>query len=532
MRSFTLAAFLTVVSFLSSATITQAQSWAWATSTGDGMGFAVAFDSAGNRYVAGSFSREAVFGTDTLRLPPKQLGGYVGKQAPNGTWRWVVQTDSMPYGFGITVNRQGEVLLAGSFTGAITLGSQRLAAQGVINTYVACLSPAGQWQWARQAPGHMVWVKDLCTDYQSSVYLTGHFQGTAIFGSDTLTSAGAEDVFVARLDRAGNWQWAVRAGGRGSDYGSAVATGAQGQVVVAGSYSWTAGFGTQSLTARGNTDIFAAQLSPGGNWQWATTAGGPFLDEGSHVTTDHLGNVYVAGFFVGGAIFGPTPHLQGGNFRELFVGQLNSAGDWQWAVQSRGSGNVMSGGLTSDGHDVYLLAQACGDSLRFAGQPVAHPGGCDFFVAQLTAAGRCLWTLAGGGSGNEWCTDLAVSPTGNLLVTGFFESAELLLGPIQLPNTASNYVASYFASSAPAPLGTSVPVAFWPLTLTPNPAHGTVRLSNLPPGATTAHVIDALGRTVQTSDLEPLTSDLSLQGLPPGLYVVRVGSASRRLVVE
>ena len=37
-----------------------------------------------------------------------------------------------------------------------------------------------------------------------SSIVTGYFQGTATFGSTTLTSAGSNDVFVAKLDASGD----------------------------------------------------------------------------------------------------------------------------------------------------------------------------------------------------------------------------------------------------------------------------------------------------------------------------------------
>ncbi len=70
-----------------------------------------------------------------------------------------------------------------------------------------------------------------------------------------------------------------------------------------------------------------------------------------------------------------------------------------------------------------------------------------------------------------------------------------------------------------------------PLTLTPNPAHHTVRLTG--PTSPTATLLDALGRTVRTWPLAPgEPADFDLRGLSAGLYTVRAGTAARRLVVE
>lgn len=71
-------------------------------------------------------------------------------------------------------------------------------------------------------------------------------------------------------------------------------------------------------------------------------------------------------------------------------------------------------------------------------------------------------------------------------------------------------------------------------SLAPNPAKGAVRLTVVPGTAATAQVLDGLGRVVRSFDLPRATSnlDLSLEGLRPGLYTVRVGAATRQLLVD
>ena len=57
-----------------------------------------------------------------------------------------------------------------------------------------------------------------------SIYTTGYFAGTVDFdpGSETvnLASAGSSDVFVSKLDAAGNYVWARRMGGTSGDGGN------------------------------------------------------------------------------------------------------------------------------------------------------------------------------------------------------------------------------------------------------------------------------------------------------------------------
>src|SRR5262249_22075187 len=78
---------------------------------------------------------------------------------------------------------------------------------------------SGNALWARDMGGGSTpntnpdWVWGMTTDPAGNVYATGYFSGTGTFGSTSLTSKGGLDVFVTRLDSAGNFQWAQRMGG-------------------------------------------------------------------------------------------------------------------------------------------------------------------------------------------------------------------------------------------------------------------------------------------------------------------------------
>lgn len=69
------------------------------------------------------------------------------------------------------------------------------------------------------------------------------------------------------------------------------------------------------------------------------------------------------------------------------------------------------------------------------------------------------------------------------------------------------------------------------LELAPNPAHAAVRVLLSNPPAQTVELLDALGRVARTVPATAQTV-LPLDGLPAGVYVVRCGSQTRRLVVE
>ena len=79
---------------------------------------------------------------------------------------------------------------------------------------------------ASQASGTLStsYVNALAADASGDVFVTGYFYGTIVLDGITLTSAGGEDVFVAKWSEAsGRFVWAQRAGGVRNDHPKAIA---------------------------------------------------------------------------------------------------------------------------------------------------------------------------------------------------------------------------------------------------------------------------------------------------------------------
>ena len=98
-------------------------------------------------------------------------------------------------------------------------------------------------------------------DASGNVYTTGYFQGTVDFdpgaGTFNLTSAGLQDIFISKLDAAGNFVWAKQLGGTLNDVGYSIALDTSGNVYTTGFFRDTVDFdpgaGTFNLTPAGIT---------------------------------------------------------------------------------------------------------------------------------------------------------------------------------------------------------------------------------------------------------------------------------------
>jgi hypothetical protein len=282
--------------------------WLWTTKAGgigDDGGSDIAVDTSGNSYVTGNFRGTVTFGSTTL-TSNGDSDIFIAKLDNRGNWLWVKKAGGTDHdiGHGIAVDASGNSYVTGDFDGTATFGDITLTSNGYYDIFVAKLDSSGNWLWAMNAGGTYIdWGWDIAVDANGNSYVTGHFDRTANFGSNTLTSYGYWNIFVTKLDSSGNWLWAKNAGGTGYDEGCDIAVDARGNSYVTGYFKGSATFGSTTLT---NEDIFVAKLDCNGNWLWAKNAGGSSNDSGNGIAVDASGNSYVTGYFKGTATAGTT----------------------------------------------------------------------------------------------------------------------------------------------------------------------------------------------------------------------------------
>ena len=288
-----------------------------------------------------------------------------------------------------------------------------------------------QWQWTVNAGGiAMDYPNSIAVDSQGNQYIIGRFEYTATFGSHTLTAIEGEedygkyntDLFVAKLDPSGNWLWAVQAGGTGYEEGFGIAVDGAGNAYVTGFFESTATFGSHTLTASEENEIFAAKLDPSGNWLWAVQAGGADADEGHGITVDGAGNAWVTGFFRGTATFG-SHTLTASSGSDIFVAKLDTDGNWLWVAKSDGTGGGCGKSIAVDAAGNAWVTGYFQYTVTFGSHTLTSNSTTwyyDVFVAKLDPSGNWLWAVGAGGSTEDWGRGIAVDAAGNAWVTGSF----------------------------------------------------------------------------------------------------------------
>lgn len=350
----------------------------------------------------------------------------------------------------VVADGAGGYVVAGSYSGTITLGNFTLTSGADGDVFIGRLNAAGTWTQAVSAGGTgSKSVEALALDANGSAVIAGEFKNTtATFGTFTLANSSANnvqdaDIFLARLNAAGQWTQAVRAGGPNQDQVNGLALHANGTATLVGSFTGgTCTFGTRTLNGSFSGALFVARLNALGTWTQAVGANSSGAPNYAYdVALDAGGNAVVCGFYFGGGVitFGATS-LSTSATATAFVARLSTTGTWTQAVQAinpRGFASASHVAVDAD-NNVVVAGNFRDASISLGTYTLPYtPSSDNLFVARLSSAG--VWTQAAqaSGSGSTYPQGLSLSTDGSVWVTGQFRSPIANFGSLSITNTST-----------------------------------------------------------------------------------------------
>jgi hypothetical protein len=293
--------------------------------------------------------------------------------------------------------------------------------------FVAKYRPDGSFAWAKGIEGasDAATAGALAVWEDGSVLIGGILKGTLTFGmgepnetrlAATLTNAPSGEIYLARLDAAGNLAWARRAisawylpdGWKTvalADGGLALLSAPKGTTIVDPDLP-----STVTLSSSGHG--FMVKYDASGKLSWLKTIEQTQGQSGfANVTELADGTILACGSFTGVATFGtgdPHPvvlsaagseHPSQTQFPDLFLARYGANGALEWAIREGGSIWDNAGQVAAYPDGSVLLAGTFGNTVKFGVGSRAvtltvtdqNMSPTDFFLAHYDAGGSLLW---------------------------------------------------------------------------------------------------------------------------------------------
>lgn len=292
------------------------------------------------------------------------------------------------------------------------------------------------FQWVKPFKNSPNYGQSIKVDASGNVYTIGFFSNTVDFDPGpaifNLSSSGNTDIFISKIDPLGNFVWAKRIGGTGTDYGLSLEVDNFGDVYTTGAFSSTVDFNPNTgifnlIETGGSLDIFILKLDALGNFVWAKSIGDISFDRGMAIALDASNNVYVTGYYQGNNVdFDPgigTSYLMS-NGDDVFILKLNVSGNFVWANSIPGSGSDLPTCIKVDVSGNVIVSGVFSGTANFdpngSSFSLTSSSPMDLFILKLNSLGNFVWVKRMGGSDFTSSSSLTTDNLDNIYITGQF----------------------------------------------------------------------------------------------------------------
>ena len=338
-------------------------------------------------------------------------------------------------------NSAGEIYLVGNFAGTVdfdpgpgvtSITSKNFSQDFFLSKY----SPQGNLIWVKTLGGNGNDQAYAITEGDSgSIYITGGYNALMDFdpGPNTFNRFpnGNFDIFLLKLDSAGNFRWAISMGGNFQDYGRDVAVDTSGNILVCGEFRSQIDFDPSSAywgsIALGARDGFVAKYTSTGQFIWGENIGSSGSEAALAITVDEDDHIYIGGEFNGTSDFDPSSTIQnlvssGG--RDAFIFKSDASGNYIWAEDLDFGGDSRIKEVTVTENRDIIMAGEFENALDM--QPgsgtilISGSGQQDIFVLRLDSNLNHQAHLSAGGINEDRLQQMRLDTAGNVFITGFF----------------------------------------------------------------------------------------------------------------
>jgi|GEM_PF-3024471 len=260
----------------------------------------IKIDKDGNVITASRFYQTVIFGTDTL-FSDGSWDIAIVKFDSDGNYIWAKKagTKNMDEASDLKVDSQGNYILLGYYdvntdlTLPLVYESLKIYSHGERDAFVIKMDSDGNPIWGVTGGGtDNDYSGGLVIDENDNIYFDGYYDNVeAAFGTTILPNTGNNELFTAKLNSAGEYQWAASATGPGEDYGYDIdyipgSDTEPGIVLVTGAFQdlLYAGTSNELFESAGGADIYVLTYDIDGNYNDGYSFGGASDDQAEAIS--------------------------------------------------------------------------------------------------------------------------------------------------------------------------------------------------------------------------------------------------------
>lgn len=463
--------------------------WAWHLGGLGNGGYvtAIAADPQGNILAAGSFSKQNALTRGSKKIPlDLTRSRFLAKFDENGEVLWLRQFQGSGRVSSLAVGDDGSFVVAGFVFGDVELDSHVGVASRVAlqkeDPFVAKYDREGNHEWSHVfVDDEDGGVKRIAIAPDGQVIAVGAFYGEIEFGQSSgvrLKSVGSSDIYIAKLDRAGQLTWVRHIGGPESDHLNCIVIDSAGNLYCGGRADGLVDVdpGPDVHELSGPNTPYILKLSAEGSLLWVRNLIVEDIANFFALTLDTNGNVYAAGNCVGQIDFDPGPgeaFLDALGQEDACVLKLHGDGSFIWAKRFGGEATELVESVAVDSNENVYVGGTFREFINLDRNDKALPtqsrGEIDVFLMALDRGGNIRWTGHMGGANSDALGEIVVDEKLRLTAAGFFfGSGDFDPGPpVHTFTAASESMNGYLVQiELIAPQPHTAPARRWPYVLT------------------------------------------------------------------
>ena len=407
-------------------------------------GEAIVVDNSGNAYVSGVFCFDLKLGSISLdRFGICDL--FLAKISPNGNWIWATQVggeDGHTSSRYHTISLTTDGVYLGGYSNSSIIRAQDISLTnsypGMYQSFILKADTNGEFRsigaWFDNE--HHSNIRSVQTSSDGGAIIAGFFRSQSMeFGTHTIYNSNASqaEVFVAKMDASGDWQWANSAEGNNGDAAYDLAINSEGIVSIVGVYNGQIQFGPYSLASTSESQTFVSFISSeNGTWLGATNLEADLVRI-TGVSSFQNGDFAIVGYFSGSMSLGSTNLQSYVDQQDIFVSRISSNGNWVWAVSAEGNGQDCAFDVTIGSNDkVVVVGHFMSTSITFGDYYLYNTNSWepdwDMYVAWLDSSGEWQGVIGTTGSDMDKLKSVDIHTNGVVYVTGRTNSTSLVIG--------------------------------------------------------------------------------------------------------